>query len=228
MRALEPVIKCSCGAIKDWEVQLEKTRLIQFLMGLHTSYTAARGHILMMNPWPFVNQAYMLIKQEEKQRQTHSSGIPISMMVRATSGNKFNDKSVGTGGAIFECSHCHAKGHTKERCYKLVGYPVDHPLHPNNKGKRRLVHNRFQQNSQNTGATKDNQAMQVSSVSGYNSSVTQTQMQTQMEALQNHMQTLMQCFSKDKVSSSGASPQYSFSSNIAGTIFYCNSTLQLP
>ncbi|XP_074342729.1 uncharacterized protein LOC141680388 [Apium graveolens] len=43
LKALEPSIKCSCGAVKDWEFQIEKTRLIQFLMGLHSSCTASRG-----------------------------------------------------------------------------------------------------------------------------------------------------------------------------------------
>ncbi|KAL8089728.1 hypothetical protein AgCh_039279 [Apium graveolens] len=73
LRALEPIIKCRCETIKDWEIQVEKTRLKQFLIGLHSSYIAVRGHVPMVNPWPFVNQAFMLIKQEEKQRQTHSS-----------------------------------------------------------------------------------------------------------------------------------------------------------
>lgn len=68
LKALEPLVKCTCGATKEWEAQIEKTRLIQFLMGLHSSFTTARGHLLMMNPWPSVNQAFMLLKQEEKQR----------------------------------------------------------------------------------------------------------------------------------------------------------------
>ncbi|XP_074352807.1 uncharacterized protein LOC141691958 [Apium graveolens] len=50
IKALEPTIKCTCGAIKVWEQQVEKTRLIQFLMGLHSSFTAARGQLLMMQP----------------------------------------------------------------------------------------------------------------------------------------------------------------------------------
>lgn len=43
IQALEHAIKCTYGAIKEWEQQIEKTRLIQFLMGLHSSFTAARG-----------------------------------------------------------------------------------------------------------------------------------------------------------------------------------------
>ncbi|XP_074378062.1 uncharacterized protein LOC141719584 [Apium graveolens] len=80
-KALEPYVKCTCGAVKDREMQIEKTRIIQFLMGLHSSFTTARGQLLMMQPWPSVNQAFMLIKQEEKQRQIHNVlNQPIAMM----------------------------------------------------------------------------------------------------------------------------------------------------
>lgn len=72
LKALENPIKCTCGASKSWAEQAERTKLVQFLMGLHNSYTTARGNLLMMNPWPSLNQAYMLIKQEEKQRQIPS------------------------------------------------------------------------------------------------------------------------------------------------------------
>lgn len=71
-------------ALRRWPkypAQLEKRKLIQFLMGLHSSYTAARGNLLMINPWPSINQAYILIKQEEKQRQTQSiTSSPIAML----------------------------------------------------------------------------------------------------------------------------------------------------
>jgi len=38
-------------------------------MGLNSSYTAIRGNILMMTPFPSINQAYSLLVQEERQRQ---------------------------------------------------------------------------------------------------------------------------------------------------------------
>lgn len=55
LKALELEIKCTCGATKEWELQLRKTRLNQYLMVLHSSYTAARGQLLMMTHWPTVN-----------------------------------------------------------------------------------------------------------------------------------------------------------------------------
>jgi hypothetical protein len=52
---------CTCGAQND------RTKLIQFLMGLNESYSGARGQILLINPLPSVRQAYASVVQEEKQ-----------------------------------------------------------------------------------------------------------------------------------------------------------------
>ncbi|KAL8133416.1 hypothetical protein AgCh_008761 [Apium graveolens] len=51
-------------------------------MGLHSIYTTARGQLLMMTQWPYVNQDFMLLKQEEKQRQTKNYvDSHVAMMV---------------------------------------------------------------------------------------------------------------------------------------------------
>ena len=39
---------------------------MQFLVGLNDDYKAIRGNILMMKPWPSIDQVYQLIVQEEK------------------------------------------------------------------------------------------------------------------------------------------------------------------
>lgn len=78
-------MNCTCEATKERELQLEKTRLISFLMGLHSSYTAIRGQLLMMSHSPIVNEAYMLLKQEERQRQFHNNTpSPVTMMVNVS------------------------------------------------------------------------------------------------------------------------------------------------
>lgn len=66
LATLQPTITCTCGALKEIETRHEKRRLVQFLMGLHDSYTTARGQILMMHPWPTINQAYSLIRTRGK------------------------------------------------------------------------------------------------------------------------------------------------------------------
>lgn len=96
-----------------------------------SSYTAGRGHLLMMNPWASINQAFMLVKQEEKRRQVHNiAGNFIASMVNLPKNVASTFKSTKKSGLSLECSYCHGKNHTKEKCYKLVGYTLDHPYHP--------------------------------------------------------------------------------------------------
>ena len=170
LKALESPIVCSCGAAKSWDAQNEKTKLAQFLMGLHNSYKTARGQLLMMNPWPSLNHAYMLIKQEEKQRQMQPS-IENSLALMANLPKalpKLTNKPLTT---TLECSYCHGKNHLREKCFKLVGYPTDHPYHPNNKGKKKQFTRFSQQNSNVSAANnKNTQAMQVSTEIESNSS----------------------------------------------------------
>jgi hypothetical protein len=73
---------CTCGAQND------RTKLIQFLMGLNESYSGARGQILLMNPLPSVRQAYASVVQEEKQRELGAAvTIPSNTAVMAMRGN---------------------------------------------------------------------------------------------------------------------------------------------
>lgn len=44
--------QCICGAKEGMHKAEQDRRLIQFLMGLNEVYTAVRGNILMMNPFP--------------------------------------------------------------------------------------------------------------------------------------------------------------------------------
>ena len=60
--------KCECDINAKQESYIEERRLIQFLIGLNSSYTAVRENILMMVPFPSISQAYSLLVQEERQR----------------------------------------------------------------------------------------------------------------------------------------------------------------
>ena len=233
LKALQPAVLCTCNATKAWDEQAEKAKLVQFLMGLHPSFTAARGNLLMMNPWPNLNQAFLLLKQEEKQRQVQSSATPIAMMVnipkqpQSLNTNKSGDQTGDK--ASLECSYCHSKGHLKEKCYKLVGYPSDHPYHPNNKGKKK-VGNRFQQ-SLHQSSKSSPQVMQVSDIqTSQLPDTSPPDLVNKMESLQQQMQTLMQCFQKGSSVPSGTSTTnpFGFSQNIAGTAISLLSNVILP
>ncbi|XP_071738636.1 uncharacterized protein [Rutidosis leptorrhynchoides] len=144
--ALEAPYMCNClctcenGRVNGEREQ--RKRLIQFLTGLDDSYSNIRGQILLLQPLPTTAKAYGMIKQEEKQRE----GIlpkPITPAIMSVSGNvkqynhqKFTKSSSNntaekksTFKAGVHCTTCYREGHTKEECYKNIGYPPGHPLH---------------------------------------------------------------------------------------------------
>ncbi|XP_040363769.1 uncharacterized protein LOC121049758 [Rosa chinensis] len=118
---------CTCD-------QNDRTKLMQFLMGLNETYSGTREQILLMNPLPSVRQAYTSVKQEEKQRELGSSAVPsnmAAMMVRS-SNNNWRQKTSTPGNQNkepFACTYCGGEFHREATCWKKNGYPPGHPKH---------------------------------------------------------------------------------------------------
>ena len=139
---LEPTVPCSCGSQKTQVDREQKRKLLQFLMGLHESNATVRGQILMMNPLPSLSQAYAYVKQDEKARQGYQSLVPAASPVSnallrssASPDVTTNNKKLpptNPAKSVIKCSHCNYNGHTKEQCFKLIGYP------PNWKKKKEI------------------------------------------------------------------------------------------
>lgn len=131
LSVLQSIPTCFCGAMKEVIQYQHYQRTIKFLMGLHESYAAIRGQILLMDPLPSVNRAYALILQEERQRSIPPSqpALPESAAL-AAKGNFSSQKGMKSTNRKKErpkCNHCGREGHTMERCFKLHGFP---PLVP--------------------------------------------------------------------------------------------------
>ncbi|GMJ01569.1 hypothetical protein HRI_003826100 [Hibiscus trionum] len=124
--ALVPFATCDCEVARDNSLLLNQQRLFQMLMGLNDTYSMVRSQILLMKPLPTVNQAYNMLVQEEGQRQYSSvstQNLAEPTALYSSSGaqgyGQFRKKFNGI------CDHCHLKGHKKESCYRLIGYPPD-------------------------------------------------------------------------------------------------------
>ncbi|KAL1147783.1 hypothetical protein V6Z11_A10G079000 [Gossypium hirsutum] len=113
---------------------LLKQQLFQFLMGLNETYATARSQILFMQPLPSVNRAYSMIVQEEAQRSFSSvlshTPDPIALSSTASRNHK---KFIGT------CDFCKLKGHKKESCYRLIGFPLDFKFNCKNASQATLA-----------------------------------------------------------------------------------------
>ncbi|RVW67415.1 Retrovirus-related Pol polyprotein from transposon TNT 1-94 [Vitis vinifera] len=136
---------CSCGA------DHKRRRLMQFLMGLNESYNAIRGQILLMNPLPDVAKAYFSIVQEEKQRSlgatretTENSAMvvqraePMALAVRHGQGS--SSRYNPSNRKPLHCSYCDRDHHVRETCWKLNGYPLEHPKHASNRSNHGSTH----------------------------------------------------------------------------------------
>lgn len=118
-------------------------------MKVHEKYSHTKSTILMMNPLPTVSKAYGLLLQEETHRNLSNIKTQFNLETAAFYARKFNDsksqqqpssiripgQSVDSGigttrnfvytrNKLF-CEHCKMRNHTKDKCYKLHGYPVD-------------------------------------------------------------------------------------------------------
>ncbi|XP_004246807.1 uncharacterized protein [Solanum lycopersicum] len=129
---LVPNPGCNYHRSKDFVVHLQKLKLFQFLMGLNDSYNKARSQILLMSPMTSVNRAYGMIISDEGQRSIAAntrilgpnpaaSGSNIDMAMFTRNGTNRYKRNYNV-----QCEFCRMKGHTKEGCYKLVGYPSDY------------------------------------------------------------------------------------------------------
>ncbi|XP_070020043.1 uncharacterized protein [Nicotiana sylvestris] len=88
--------------------------------------------VLLMSPSPNVSRAYAMLINEENQRKVHMTNTPMNEVNDSTAlmSSRDNSQKFKRYGNLY-CEYCRIKGHTKDTCYKLVGYP------PSFKGKKK-------------------------------------------------------------------------------------------
>ena len=97
--------------------QQQEQKLFQILNGLDEDYSAKRSQVLFMHSLPFVESVCAMLQQEELQREVLSrNAVPIESAALL---------SKGADGA--HCTVCGDRGHTKEKCWQVMGYPNWHP-----------------------------------------------------------------------------------------------------
>ncbi|CAO2822842.1 unnamed protein product [Amaranthus hypochondriacus] len=129
-------LNCTCDVSKKVFKMQQNNKVISFLMKLDKKYKQVRSNMLMMPDLPTAAQAYMILLQEETHLQLSTSGGSFNEpMAYKENKRKFqergNNKSQYSEGhknkkPTLWCDHCKMNGHTKEKCWKIVGYPVNH------------------------------------------------------------------------------------------------------
>ncbi|KAJ1391273.1 Retrovirus-related Pol polyprotein from transposon TNT 1-94 [Sesbania bispinosa] len=127
----KPTFQCTCGGLQQLQIFQESEYVMSFLMGLNDSFSQVRGQILLSDPLPSIGNVFSLVLQEEAQREivvlpppTTANSDPLAFAVNSsqssTTRRKFSKKERPI------CAHCDMLGHTKDKCYKLVGYPPNY------------------------------------------------------------------------------------------------------
>ncbi|GKU91783.1 hypothetical protein SLEP1_g5603 [Rubroshorea leprosula] len=93
-----------------------------WLMNLCQHVLMAALVILNMEPLPSLNKVYSMATKEEKQQMVSASRSPAIEATALAAKTSYNRK-VSTSGKP-RCDHYKRIGHTKERCYEIIGYPV--------------------------------------------------------------------------------------------------------
>ena len=114
-------------------------------MELNNYFSAVRAQILLIDPLSTLNICFLLIIEEEKQKEiivcsmSHEFaalltkfvlnprslqiGEPIALMTKSTPGNRFAKPNFRKDRPI--CSHCGVFGHTIEKFFKVHEYPPE-------------------------------------------------------------------------------------------------------
>ncbi|KAF5475506.1 hypothetical protein F2P56_007306 [Juglans regia] len=111
---------CTCDALKNIGEVQQRNYVFKFLMGLNDNYDAVRGQIILLSPLPSLDKTFSLILQEERQRQARNIAVPTIEPSALLAYQNLLKKKEKTD---LVCGHCGKMGHTKEKCYKQIGFP---------------------------------------------------------------------------------------------------------
>ncbi|XP_006604959.1 uncharacterized protein LOC114400390 [Glycine soja] len=118
--------KCSCGAIKKIEKEINKNQVVRFLRGLNDQYSGVRSQLMLLDNLPNVNRVFA---QQERQFDTKNASVPKALLVASddTSDSKRNQGSDNGWNNRYtsqKCSWCGKMGHKIDICYRKHGFPA--------------------------------------------------------------------------------------------------------
>ncbi|XP_023734446.1 uncharacterized protein LOC111882319 [Lactuca sativa] len=126
---------CKCGISKRLTELRDKERLYKFVLGLDNEFSTIRTKILAMKPIPTLGEAYHLVAEDEQQRavstgkRTNSETVVFQAHIKRDA-NVWSQRKMGPrngkrGGndKVEHCDFCGKYGHTRDGCFKRIGYP---------------------------------------------------------------------------------------------------------
>ncbi|KAM0058457.1 putative retrotransposon Copia-like protein [Helianthus debilis subsp. tardiflorus] len=127
---------CTCDVGKRLVEHQEKERLYEFLMGLDNQFAVIKTQILANKPTPGLGTAYHLVAEDERQKlisedkrpAIEAAAFKVFVPQKRDGQGPINQKGKGYSKQgkqeeVPHCTHCDRDGHTREGCFKRIGYP---------------------------------------------------------------------------------------------------------
>ncbi|WRX14310.1 Reverse transcriptase [Theobroma cacao] len=126
LRSFRPLLHCECGhynasCFKRYSDQYQKDMVFRFLNRLNEYFSAIKSQIILMDPSPTLDKVYNLVFGEETQKILL---FQSQLVLESTAMLSIADRKRKTRKDLV-CSHYGKKGHVKEKCYRIVGFPED-------------------------------------------------------------------------------------------------------
>ncbi|XP_020229506.1 uncharacterized protein LOC109810454 [Cajanus cajan] len=130
----KPSFPRTCGGLQHLQFYNELEYVMSFLMGLNDSFSPIHGQILLSDPLPLIGNALSLVLQEETQREIDTvvtctpfiNSDNMAFLVNSSTKSSTTDHNKINRKERPKCAYCGILGHTKDKCYKLVGYPPNY------------------------------------------------------------------------------------------------------
>ncbi|XP_038678366.1 uncharacterized protein LOC120006034 [Tripterygium wilfordii] len=113
----------SCAKdIKIYQDFKERQRVYIFLGGLDDEFEQVRGEILRKEPPLDLQASYTYVRREfDRKEAMKGEGENIGAMLARN--NPSRNRPIGDRFSRNKCAHCGRPGHSKQKCYELIGYP---------------------------------------------------------------------------------------------------------
>ncbi|KAK3013785.1 hypothetical protein RJ639_010144 [Escallonia herrerae] len=123
----DKVIMESENDVESYRKSVQRQRVHIFLAGLDGEFEQVHAEILRKDPIPELEACHALIRRESVRRTNmveESERTEASAMVTRYRPSQNQPKPTNAADkSTYKCTHCNQNGHTKNRCYELMGYP---------------------------------------------------------------------------------------------------------
>ncbi|EOY13666.1 Uncharacterized protein TCM_032303 [Theobroma cacao] len=178
------------SALKQSYAQPDDTRVCNLQYTIGSSVLKVRSQIILMDPIPTLDKVYSLVLREESQRNMLFQTQPV---LESSTMNTMTDMKKNSKKDLF-CNHCGKKGHSKEKCYRIIGFSEDFKF---TKGRNNMRKGKGAVNS----VTIVSEVLIEETHMDQGEGLSGTSTMSQMSNLQNQVNKLMEILSENGLTS---------------------------